>query len=80
MSTPTLERVDTAARRWSPELPLTDNRMRTVCLHEVGHVLGMGGHTTNPEDIMFYTSSLADVPKHLSARDRATLVRLYSSR
>ena len=64
----------------STELPLTDNRMRTVCLHEIGHVLGMGGHTTNPEDIMFYTSSLADVPKHLSARDRATLVRLYSSR
>ncbi len=64
----------------SAELPLTDNRMRTVCLHEIGHVLGMGGHTTNPDDIMFYTSSLADVPKHLSARDRATLVRLYSSR
>jgi predicted Zn-dependent protease len=64
----------------SPELPMTENRMRTVCLHEIGHALGLGGHTTNPDDIMFYTSSLADVAKHLSDRDRATLVRLYSGR
>ncbi|HEY9868567.1 MAG TPA: tetratricopeptide repeat protein [Candidatus Obscuribacterales bacterium] len=64
----------------SPELPITENRMRTVCLHEIGHVLGLGGHTTNPDDIMFYTSSLDDVAKHLSDRDRATLVRLYSGR
>lgn len=62
----------------SPDLPLTNNRVEVNCLHEVGHALGMAGHTTNPGDIMFYSGSMVDKPKTLSERDCNTLVRLYS--
>ncbi|MFX5214495.1 matrixin family metalloprotease, partial [Acinetobacter baumannii] len=31
---------------------LTDNVFRLVALHEIGHALGLSGHTTNPDDIM----------------------------
>lgn len=61
------------------ELPVTDGRIRTTCLHEIGHVLGMGGHTTNPEDCMFYSVvATADAWKDLTARDAKTLIKLYS--
>lgn len=60
-------------------LPLTDNRMRRLCLHEIGHVLGMAGHTTNPQDAMFYSVGMSDIWKDLSQRDTNTIVRLYSS-
>lgn len=61
------------------ELPVTDARIRTTCLHEIGHVLGMGGHTTNPEDCMFYSVvATADKWKDLTARDANTLIKLYS--
>lgn len=60
------------------ELPLTDNRMQVNCLHEIGHVLGLAGHTRDPEDIMFYSASLQDQKRALSERDSNTLVRIYS--
>ncbi len=60
------------------EVPLTDNRMRTFCLHEVGHALGMAGHTTNPKDTMFFSMSVTDEWHDLTSRDANTLVRLYS--
>ncbi|HEY9790887.1 MAG TPA: tetratricopeptide repeat protein [Candidatus Obscuribacterales bacterium] len=64
----------------SDMLPLTDNRMRTICLHEIGHALGITGHTTNPDDIMFYSSSFKDQWRDLSGRDARTIQRLYSSK
>lgn len=63
----------------SKELPLTDNRMRQICLHEVGHVLGLAGHTANPADAMFFSSSVDDVWKALSVRDQNTITKLYST-
>ena len=61
-------------------LPLTDNRLRKICLHEVGHVLGLTGHTRNPDDIMFFTPvEIADRHTELKTRDINTLVRLYST-
>jgi predicted Zn-dependent protease/Tfp pilus assembly protein PilF len=62
----------------SPVLPLTDNRMRVTCLHEIGHALGLAGHTTNPEDIMFYSTSFKDEWRNLSGRDARTIQRLYA--
>jgi len=64
----------------SADLPLTDNRLRIICLHEIGHVLGLAGHTTNPEDIMFYSSSIVDRHRELSHRDSNTIVRLYTGK
>ena len=35
------------------ELPMTENRIRRITLHEIGHALGLTGHTTDPHDAMF---------------------------
>ena len=59
-------------------LPVTDNRLRTTCLHEIGHALGLTGHTQNPNDIMFFSSHITDNRFELTPRDVNTLVRLYS--
>jgi len=58
-------------------LPLTDNRMRQICLHEIGHAIGFGAHTSNPQDVMFYSTSVADSFPHLSARDANSVRLLY---
>lgn len=61
----------------SAVLPLTDNRMRVICLHEIGHALGLAGHTAKPDDIMFYSTSFKDEWRDLSGRDARTIQRLY---
>ena len=63
----------------SLSLPMTENRMRSIALHEVGHVLGLGGHTTNPKDVMFYSASSSDTWRSLTQRDKNTLARLYKN-
>lgn len=62
----------------SSVLPLTDNRIRLICLHEIGHALGLAGHTLNPGDIMFYSTSFKDEWRDLTGRDARTIQRLYS--
>jgi len=59
-------------------LPITDNRLRVTCLHEIGHALGLTGHTRNPDDIMFFSARIPDDWHDLSERDKNTLLRLYS--
>ncbi len=64
----------------SPGLPVTRNSIRLLCLHEIGHVLGLTGHTIVPSDIMFYSAvSYKDEWRYLSPRDAKTITRLYSS-
>lgn len=62
----------------SPGVPLSENRLRWICLHEIGHALGLGGHTRNPQDIMFFSTPLAEVRKELTPRDCNTIQSLYS--
>jgi tetratricopeptide (TPR) repeat protein len=63
----------------SPNLPQTQNRFRIACLHEVGHVMGLQGHSADPGDIMFSsTSTISDQWRSLSARDNATIEHLYA--
>jgi predicted Zn-dependent protease len=69
--------VDLLTVSTAPSLPLTDNRFRAVALHEVGHVLGLTGHTSDPKDIMFYSASMSDSWRDLTGRDKRTLTRLY---
>jgi len=57
--------------------PLTYDEMKKVCLHEVGHALGLNGHSNNNHDIMFYSESPSIWPA-LTKRDKATIMRLYS--
>ncbi|PWT94132.1 MAG: hypothetical protein C5B53_13780 [Candidatus Melainabacteria bacterium] len=52
--------------------------LRVVCLHEIGHALGMMGHSKNADDIMFASTPLAYERSELSKRDSNTLCRLYS--
>lgn len=61
-----------------PALPVTDNRMRRTCLHEIGHAMGLAGHTANPDDAMFHTMGVADTWIDLTERDSNTIMRLYS--
>lgn len=63
---------------WSNSLPMGDNFIRLVCLHEIGHTLGLFGHTDNPQDVMFMSISNSQVRRQLSNRDIHTICRLYS--
>lgn len=57
-------------------MPLNDADMKKVCLHEVGHALGINGHSNNNNDVMFFSESPTILPI-LSNRDMATIRRLY---
>ncbi len=54
---------------------LSQEEMRTVCVHEFGHAIGLWGHSPHPGDICFPTAT-AQQP---SERDIATLRRLYNT-
>lgn len=58
--------------------PFTDNTVLLTCLHEIGHALGIGWHSANPNDIMYFSIPLADNDRQISSRDKNTLVKLYS--
>lgn len=54
--------------------PLTDEKMRAVCLHEIGHALGLVNHSLDPHDVMYpYLSVQTD----LTVRDIKTMHMLY---
>lgn len=61
------------------ELPLTVNRLKQICLHEIGHALGFGGHTRDPQDMMFFSTRVTDQERTLSPRDAASIKLLYSN-
>lgn len=54
---------------------LTQEAMRTVCLHEFGHALGLWGHSPHPADISYPTATAQQPTK----RDIATLMKLYNT-
>ncbi len=58
---------------------LTPNIIRWITLHEVGHALGLLGHSTNPADIMFHSCPPQDGFVDLTARDTATIEKFYTS-
>jgi tetratricopeptide (TPR) repeat protein len=58
---------------------LSDDELKKACLHEIGHVLGLQGHSTNNHDVMFFTIDTATVWPVLTKRDKATIARLYES-
>ncbi|RKU29579.1 hypothetical protein C6499_08395 [Candidatus Poribacteria bacterium] len=54
---------------------LSQEEMRTVCLHEFGHAIGLWGHSPHPGDISYATATA----QHPSARDITTLRQLYNT-
>lgn len=62
----------------SPDSPLGPNQVRVACLHEIGHALGLSGHSPDSQDIMYCSIPLADVKPAISTRDSQTLKRVYA--
>lgn len=62
--------------RWRGSEPSLDT-LYTTMLHEVGHALGLGGHSPEPGDVMYARRNPERRPE-LSERDRATLRALYA--
>lgn len=60
----------------SLRLDLDGSKFQRTALHEIGHALGLVGHTANPKDIMFYSTQGAGTIK-LSDADIERLRRLY---
>lgn len=54
---------------------LSEEEMRTVCLHEFGHAIGLWGHSPHPGDISYPTATA----QHPSPRDITTLRKLYNT-
>jgi len=54
---------------------LSELEMRTVCLHEFGHAIGLWGHSPHPGDICYPTATA----QHPSLRDINTLRKLYNT-
>ncbi len=52
------------------------DRIKETALHEIGHALGINGHSTNTADIMYFGNTARQLPA-LTRRDKATLSRLY---
>lgn len=55
------------------------NIMQAASLHEIGHGLGILGHSPDADDVMFCSVPAADQSKGLSERDANTLTHLYRS-
>lgn len=57
--------------------PFSDLDTYKTCLHEVGHAIGMEGHSNTPSDIMYPVLNKAQTP-YLKPRDINTIAHLYS--
>ncbi len=59
-------------------LPPSVNEIKGVCLHEIGHALGLNGHSPNSNDIMYCSETGSESRRpQLTVRDLATLKKLY---
>jgi tetratricopeptide (TPR) repeat protein len=58
---------------------LMPEKAHWFALHEIGHALGLLGHSPNHEDIMYWACPGAFTEIHLTDRDRQTLKMLYAS-
>jgi len=50
--------------------------IRSVSAHEFGHAIGIGGHSANPEDMM-YPNFVSNVPLQITPNDLNTLKTAY---
>lgn len=58
--------------------PFSDLDTYKTCLHEVGHAIGMEGHSNTASDIMYPVLNNAQTP-YLKPRDINTIAHLYSA-
>lgn len=57
----------------------TSNQIYGVCLHEIGHSLGLLNHSPDAHDVMFFSDRNADLRPELTRRDRNTINLLYQT-
>lgn len=55
--------------------PFNTNTLRKIATHEIGHALGINGHSSNRNDIMYPDTSI--IGFYTSNRDYATIRRMY---
>ena len=55
----------------------TEESLRSVVAHELGHVVGIGGHSPEPSDLM-YAAPTVLVPTERDARTLRTVLHLPS--
>ena len=60
-------------------VPFNEAFIRWVAMHEIGHALGITAHSSNANDIMYSTVTFDIERKSISARDIATLKRIYET-
>lgn len=63
--------------RWRGREPSLDTIYATL-LHEMGHALGIFGHSPDPNDVMYRAAGASESRPQLSERDRNTLRALYA--
>ena len=54
---------------------LSEEAMRTVCLHELGHAIGLWGHSPDTDDACHATATA----QHPTSRDINTLLKVYDT-
>ncbi len=54
---------------------LSEEEMRTVCLHELGHAIGLWGHSPDTDDACHATATA----QHPTSRDINTLLKVYDT-
>ena len=59
--------------------PLKDKDIKQICRHEVGHALGIYGHSPHSKDVMYPTATGVFSVKELTPRDVETINRLYAN-
>lgn len=57
---------------------IDNDKIMSTCLHEVGHALGLNGHSSNHADIMYMGVNQRQFPA-LTKRDKKTIQKLYSA-
>ena len=63
--------------QYNSKIKISDKMIYGVAIHEIGHALGINGHTKDPNDVMYPNTSFTQIGVHPSARDIATIRTMY---
>ncbi|MBY0549595.1 MAG: tetratricopeptide repeat protein [Candidatus Obscuribacterales bacterium] len=58
---------------------MNDPLMQFTALHEIGHAIGLQGHSPNPNDVMFFSANAGHRNHGLTPRDINTVRKVYAA-